>query len=62
VKSHRRSLGDQAAEAELYARYCVVGKMAQAQGAMQFFWNRLARGKQSTLIEYKGPGSADDHT
>jgi GT2 family glycosyltransferase len=56
VKSHRRSRGDSAEAADLYARYCVVGKVAQAQGAIMFFWNRLTRGEQSTLIEYKGSG------
>ncbi|MEM9218714.1 MAG: glycosyltransferase [Cyanobacteria bacterium P01_F01_bin.150] len=36
----------------LYALSCVIGKFAQASGAIQFLWNRLS-GKRSSLIEYK---------
>ena len=36
----------------LYALSCVIGKFAQASGAIQFVWNRLS-GKRSSLIEYK---------
>lgn len=55
VKHYRQSQGDQDGEAELYATYCVMGKWAQAVGAIKFFWDRLVRGKRSVLIEYKGP-------
>ena len=36
----------------LYALSCVIGKFAQASGAIQFVWNRVS-GKRSSLIEYK---------
>jgi GT2 family glycosyltransferase len=44
--------GDGAREASLYATYCVIGKVPQAVGILQFHANRL-RGRQSRLIEYK---------
>ncbi len=40
--------------ARLYALYCVLGKIAQAQGVVLLVWNRLIRGGESELIEYKG--------
>jgi GT2 family glycosyltransferase len=40
----------------LYAFACVVGKFPQAFGVLTFHWNRV-RGRQSGLIEYKGPAS-----
>jgi hypothetical protein len=53
VMRHRVELGDSPADARLYARYTVVGKFAQLQGMLHYWWNRL-RGTKSTLIEYKG--------
>lgn len=47
----RRAEGD----AQLFAVACVLGKVPEALGAASCFLNRL-RGKQSVLIEYKGPG------
>jgi GT2 family glycosyltransferase len=47
-----QSCGDRAREASLYATYCVLGKVPQAVGILQFHANRL-RGRQSRLIEYK---------
>ncbi len=55
VKRYRQTCGDEEAAADQYATYCVLGKLAQAAGAIQFFWNRLVRGRRSVLIEYKGP-------
>jgi len=37
-----------------YALFCMIGKIPQAQGALQFYWNKLV-GKRSTLIEYNSP-------
>jgi hypothetical protein len=40
------------ADAELYARYTVVGKVPQALGQLGFHWRRL-RGRDARLYEYK---------
>jgi GT2 family glycosyltransferase len=44
--------GDAPREASLYATYCMIGKLPQAVGMLQFHSNRL-RGRPSQLIEYK---------
>ena len=36
----------------LYAFFCIIGKFAQAGGALTFLWNQLL-GSKNTLIEYK---------
>ncbi|NET51458.1 MAG: glycosyltransferase family 2 protein [Merismopedia sp. SIO2A8] len=50
VVRSRSAMGTKAAL--LYGLSCVLGKFPQAQGAVQFQWNRWT-GKHSTLIEYK---------
>ncbi len=53
VRNHRlRLFGDPPEHASLYARYCVLGKVPQMLGGLQFHLNQM-RGKQSSLIEYK---------
>lgn len=54
VRRHRVERGDSPDNAALYARYCVLGKFAEAAGMGQYIWNRM-RGRQSRLIEYHGP-------
>jgi glycosyltransferase involved in cell wall biosynthesis len=44
---------DTGRDAALYAGYCVLGKLPELIGVLQFHLNRL-RGRRSTLIEYKG--------
>ena len=53
VRRHRIGHGDAPRDASVYARHLVVGKFAQLQGALQFWFNRM-RGRKTTLIEYKG--------
>lgn len=53
VRRQRLRHGDSRLDAELYARYCVLGKFAQLAGACQFWRNRML-GRRGTLIEYKG--------
>lgn len=48
-KYYRRSLPSK--QALLYALFCMLGKFPQAQGLLQFYWNKFS-GKRSTLIEY----------
>lgn len=53
VRNYRmREHGDDADDASLYATYCVLGKLPQFVGTVQFHANRL-RGRRSALIEYK---------
>jgi GT2 family glycosyltransferase len=53
IRSYRlREHGDSAEEASIYATYCVLGKVPQFVGTVQFHTNRL-RGKRSAIIEYK---------
>jgi GT2 family glycosyltransferase len=42
-------------DAALHATGCVLGKFAELEGVLAFAWNRLVRGRESRLIEYKGP-------
>ncbi len=51
VFRYRRMRGDTAAEASLYARFNVIGKLAEAMGLVRFFWNRALGRFQ--IIEYK---------
>ena len=44
-------------DAAFYATGCLIGKFAELEGALRLAWNRLARGRRSALIEYKGPES-----
>jgi GT2 family glycosyltransferase len=53
VYARRRQHGDAGGEALLYAGATVFGKFAQLQGVVQFSWNRLVRGRRTSLIEYK---------
>ncbi len=46
-----QAMGRSAKDSWLYATACVIGKFANAQGQLQFYWNRL-RGQRSQLIEY----------
>jgi len=57
--SRRRGMSTE--HARLYATATTVGKVAEAQGALQYIANRI-RGRGSELIEYKGAesGSAED--
>lgn len=54
VRRHQRRRGRGRGEARLYASFTVLGKFAQLLGLGQFAWNRLL-GRQTRLIEYKGP-------
>ncbi len=40
----------------LWATACVVGKLAELQGALVFAANHLLRRRATVLLEYKGPG------
>lgn len=54
VYEYRVRRGDPRQHARLYAFFCVLGKLPNAQGALIYWLNRL-RHKQSQLIEYKDP-------
>jgi GT2 family glycosyltransferase len=43
--------------AALWATACLLGKIAETQGALVFAANRLVRRRTTRLIEYKGAGS-----
>jgi glycosyltransferase involved in cell wall biosynthesis len=55
----RQRRGDSPAHARLYARYCLLGKIAQTAGQVRFHWNRLLA-RPSRLIEYKQPARPPD--
>ena len=58
VAGHRLRHGDSRADAWLYARFTVLGKLAEARGAAAY-WMRRVRGGEARIIEYKDPlGSA----
>lgn len=57
VYRYRRSFGDRARDCRMYAAFCVIGKFPQAIGQIKYWLNRM-RGRQATLIEYKGPDQA----
>lgn len=50
----RRRLGDERADAALYAAFCVLGKLPEAQGVARYAIS-TALGRRSALIEYKRP-------
>jgi hypothetical protein len=56
VRRHRVAMGDGAADAALYARYCVAAKFAQLVGLTKWSKDRLL-GQRSEIIEYKGPAA-----
>jgi GT2 family glycosyltransferase len=43
--------------AALWATSCVIGKLAELEGAAVFAWSRAVRRRASDLIEYKAPPS-----
>ncbi|HEY9639536.1 MAG TPA: glycosyltransferase [Coleofasciculaceae cyanobacterium] len=60
VYTHRRRTGDAAAEARLYALFCILGKFPEAIGQAKYWLTRW-QGKQATLIEYKLPTANASH-
>ena len=52
VARRQRQRGLSMADARLYAVFCVLGKVPQALGVLQYAIGRL-RGQRSRLIEYK---------
>ena len=46
--------GDASPDAWLYGLFCVLGKVPELQGQLEF-WLRLLLGRQRGLIEYKQP-------
>jgi GT2 family glycosyltransferase len=52
IARYRRRRGDRAADALVYAVFCVLGKFAQVVGQLRYHTNRLLA-RKSTLIEYK---------
>ena len=56
VYQYRRTLGDLAAHARLYACFCVISKMPQAIGQFKFWLNYWQK-KPAIIIEYKAPTS-----
>ncbi len=56
VRAHRLEHGDPPALADLYARYVVIGKLAQFVGCLRYWIGRFA-GRRSSLIEYKDAAS-----
>jgi len=56
VRRHRVVIGDDAADAALYARYCVAAKFAQLVGLTKWSKDRLS-GQRPEIIEYKGPAA-----
>lgn len=53
IYQYRRRHGDRPSHARLYSVYCVLSKLPQAIGQLQYHLTRW-RGKPATLIEYKG--------
>ena len=49
---HRRRSGASAADARLFAFFCMLGKLPQAQGQLRY-WARRLSGRRGQLIEYK---------
>jgi GT2 family glycosyltransferase len=54
IARREQAAGATRSDAALWASACVLAKPAQLQGAVQFAWNHLARGRSTGLIEYKG--------
>jgi glycosyltransferase involved in cell wall biosynthesis len=59
VYRYRLGRGDSAAAARLYAFFCVVAKLPEAIGQVNYWLTRL-QGKQAQLIEYKQPSQPQD--
>ncbi|MFT4539650.1 MAG: hypothetical protein ACI841_001431 [Planctomycetota bacterium] len=61
IVGYRIRHGDQPEFARLYARYTMIGKLAESTGIALFHWNQY-RGRKGKLIEYKaasaGPSAA----
>ncbi len=55
IQRSKRMDGYSPGHARLYATACLLGKVAELNGALRFAWTRLLRKQPSTLIEYKGP-------
>lgn len=53
---YRRLRGDSAADARLFAFFCILGKLPQAQGQAGYWAGRLS-GRRGRLIEYKSAAS-----
>lgn len=53
IYRYRRGRGDSAADAWLYARFCVLSKFALVTGQLRYLWGRLFS-RPSAIIEYKG--------
>jgi GT2 family glycosyltransferase len=45
-------------DAAWYASACLLGKLAELEGALGFAWNRMVRGRAPRLIEYRDPDPA----
>jgi GT2 family glycosyltransferase len=56
IYRYRLGRGDKAADARLYAFFCVVAKLPEAIGQVNYWLTRW-QGKPATLIEYKQPTS-----
>jgi GT2 family glycosyltransferase len=56
ARHHRMKKGDLAADASLYARYCILAKFAQLVGVAKWSKDRLS-GQRPEIIEYKGPAA-----
>lgn len=62
VRRHRLRHGDDRRAASLYARFCVIGKFAEAMGMLKFLVGRKMMRRGSRLIEYKQPAHAETAT
>jgi GT2 family glycosyltransferase len=56
VRGARLALGNERADASLYATFVVIGKWAEAAGVLRFAWDRL-RGRRGKLIEFRRPAA-----
>ena len=52
IVGHRMRHGDQPEHARLYARFTIIGKLAESAGILLYAWNRR-KGRRAQLIEYK---------
>ncbi|HEY9698707.1 MAG TPA: glycosyltransferase [Trichocoleus sp.] len=57
IYRYRRNQGDSAADARIYAFFCILSKIPQAIGQIKY-WLERWQGKRATLIEYKKPISS----
>jgi glycosyltransferase involved in cell wall biosynthesis len=56
IKRAMEARGFSSEDADLYARYAVLGKVPQSLGQLRYWRTRLA-GRRATIIEYKGAGT-----